>query len=385
MAARSLLERSLSLSPDDRRLRAEVSVELAEQLIEVGDLERIDRLLSVAERVDAVAPLAALTRFQWLMRAQPQDAIRTIDAQLPGIIEEFERTGDDRGLAKAHVAWGHRYWLNSRAGPTAEQMLLAAEYANRAGDDGVRSTARAFAVLTLCFSDQHVDEVQRALQTIGTENLGPYVNGYLGIAHGWLAELDGRFAEARAFQTHAVELAEAMGMAELAGAMHQEIARTERLSGDAQGARATLRRGDAILAELDERSLRSTTLAMLAEVEVQLGDREAAIAAIELAEQLGAAEDAINFVITHGVRASLALAADDLRAAERWARSALDWAYRTDFYWARAQARLGLARVLAARGESDGARTEAEAALDIYRRKGDRPRAAQARSLLEQL
>ena len=46
---------------------------------------------------------------------------------------------------------------------------------------------------------------------------------------------------------------------------------------------------------------------------------------------------------------------------------------------------MGLGRVLSARGENDRARTEAQAALDIYSRKGDRSRAAQARSLLEQL
>jgi hypothetical protein len=90
-------------------------------------------------------------------------------------------------------------------------------------------------------------------------------------------------------------------------------------------------------------------------------------------------------VITHGVRASLALAGDDLSAAVRWARSAVDWAYQTDFYWARAQARLRLGRVLVACGDSDQAGTEFQAALDIYNRKGDRPRAAIARSLLDQL
>ena len=385
VAARSLLERSLALSADDAQLRAEVSVELAEQLIDVGDLERIDRLLSAAESVDSVAALAALTRFQWLMRAHPQDAIRTIDAQLPAIIDEFERARDDRGLAKAHLVWANRYWLNSRALPTAEQMLLAAEHARRAGDDGLRSRARGFGVLTLCFSEQNVDEVRRELESVADENLGPYVGGYLDLAHAWLAELDGRFAEAQAFEARAIERSEAMGMIEFAGGAHQALARTQHMAGETHAARASLKRGDQILAGLDERSLRSTTVSMLAEIDAELGDRDSALAAVELSEQLGAAEDAINFVITHGVRASLALAGDDLSTAERWARSAVDWAYRTDFYWARAQARMGLGRVLSARGENDRARTEAQAALDIYSRKGDRSRAAQARSLREQL
>ena len=104
-----------------------------------------------------------------------------------------------------------------------------------------------------------------------------------------------------------------------------------------------------------------------------------------VAEQLGAAEDVINHVFTHGVRATLALADGDLDTAERWARSAVEYADRTDWYLLRTNSRLGLSRVLAARSAKDQARAEAQTALDICIRKGDRPRAAKARAQLDQL
>ena len=139
------------------------------------------------------------------------------------------------------------------------------------------------------------------------------------------------------------------------------------------------------LSELGEQSYRSTVQAMLAWANALLGDREAAISAVEEAERLSAAEDVLNFIYTHMVRSTLALTDGDLDAAERWARSARERAYRTQGSDQRGGADLQLARVLAARGRLKEAAQAARAALDIFERKGDRPRSEQARAELEAL
>jgi hypothetical protein len=90
-------------------------------------------------------------------------------------------------------------------------------------------------------------------------------------------------------------------------------------------------------------------------------------------------------VIAHAVRARLALADRDEQAAERWARSALDYASLSDFIIFQAQARLTLAEVLAALGRRDEAAAEAGEALTLYESKGDQPGAAQASAALEAL
>jgi hypothetical protein len=93
----------------------------------------------------------------------------------------------------------------------------------------------------------------------------------------------------------------------------------------------------------------------------------------------------VNLIITHGVRAHLALADGDGEAAERWARSAVDHASRTDDPVEQAKTKLELARVLNALERPEAAIPEAEAALDLFLTKGDRPGADQTRALLAEL
>ncbi len=122
-----------------------------------------------------------------------------------------------------------------------------------------------------------------------------------------------------------------------------------------------------------------------AEIDARLGDRDAAIAAIELSDRLGAAEDVINYAITHGARALLAAADGEYATAERWSRSALEFAERTDFVMARAGARMILGEALAEARRLDEAQRELHAALELYTAKGDRPRTAHAQALLASL
>jgi tetratricopeptide (TPR) repeat protein len=176
-----------------------------------------------------------------------------------------------------------------------------------------------------------------------------------------------------------------LGLLALAGGAYQSVARIRRRAGDPERALTDLQRGDQMLADLGEHSYRSTTQAMLAELHEQLGDRAAALAAIDLAEKLGAQEDVINFAITHEVRARLALSDRDFVGAERWATSALDYAYQTDFLWIRASAKATVACVLAESGRTGAAAEELRAAHALYRAKGDVPAAAHVESLLAAL
>ena len=123
---------------------------------------------------------------------------------------------------------------------------------------------------------------------------------------------------------------------------------------------------------------------MLAHAHELCGNHAGAQLAIERAESLGAADDRVNFVIAHSVRARLALTDGD-EQAERWARSAVDYALLSDFIVFQAQAKLSLADVLGALGRRTEAAAEAREALALYEAKGDGPGAALARAALEAL
>jgi tetratricopeptide (TPR) repeat protein len=183
----------------------------------------------------------------------------------------------------------------------------------------------------------------------------------------------------------AIDRFRALGIHTVAGSCYHDLAPLELAAGDPQAALVGLLESDAELAELGEGGFRSTTQALLAQVYELLGDRAAACTAMELAEKLGGPEDTLNYAITDAVRARIALADGDLDAAERWARSAVDHAYRMDNPAWHGNAELKLARVLAALGRRTEARTEARLALDLYQAKGHRPGAAEAQALLDEL
>jgi ATP/maltotriose-dependent transcriptional regulator MalT len=197
--------------------------------------------------------------------------------------------------------------------------------------------------------------------------------------------LEGRFDEARRLAGRASDGLRDLGMRTRAASFGFDLADIELSDGNPAVALASLLRSDAIFVEVGDRMFRSTIQAFLARAHELLGHPDAARAAIELSDELSAPTDVINYLITHAVRARLALADGEREASERWARSAVDHAFRTDFLVHQANTKLELARVLSALGRSEEASSEARAALDLYAAKGDRPGTHQARALLDQL
>ena len=384
-AARKLLESAYALASEDSAIRARVAVDLAEELIETGELTRADELLSLVERDPGASMLAALIRLQWLMSAQPQHAIQTIESTLPGILERLSQAGDERGLAKAHLVAFEMDWLPGRGTSAAEHALLAAQHARNAGDEGLRSQALAWYVTSLAWGPQDIQTIDEKLDAIDREAPGPYLAGRIIGTRGLLERHRGCLQEARQLVQNAIDIQLALGLRVNAAQGQTALAELELSDQNAAAALNLLLKGDAILAEMGEQAYRSTTQANLARVYERLGDLDAAYTAIARSDQLGSADDLLNHPITHAVRGRLALAKGDNRTAERWARSAVEQACRTEWPMVQGDARLELARILAALHRPAEATSEAHIALELYEAKGDRPGAAEARALLDNL
>jgi class 3 adenylate cyclase/DNA-binding SARP family transcriptional activator len=384
-AAESFLERALALAQDDDTRRVLISADLAEVLVEAGELTRADELLTEIEHNSDVSAVAALTRFEWMMSVRPPGTTRAIGSRLPGMLKQLARIGDERGLARAHMVAYYLHWLKYLGTPAGDELRLAAQHARNAGDDGLRERALAGYVTTLRHGQADARTIAQALDEIDREYHGPYLAASVDSMRGEVARLDGRFSDARQLHRRAIEGFRSLGLPEMEAGYEQWRADLELSAGDPAAALAAVQRSDAILAQLGERALRSTTQALLAQSHSRLGNTPAAIAAIELSEELGGSDDVVNLIITHGVRAHLALADGDGEAAERWARSAVDHASRTDDPVEQAKTKLELARVLNALERPEAAIPEAEAALDLFLTKGDRPGADQTRALLAEL
>ncbi len=216
-AARNLLQRALALSAENS-LGAAIAVELAKQLLDVGEFDRIDELLARGERDAAVADLAALARFEWLIRAKPAEATGTIEARLPGILADFERRGDELGIANAHQAWFFLHWLRSRATPAAEHAALAARHARLAGDEGMYARLTAWCFTAQIYGDRPVESIAAELQTVSFAGSGPYLSAWLDLAKAELEGFSGRSEEARRLAHCAIDSFRAIGLDALAGA-----------------------------------------------------------------------------------------------------------------------------------------------------------------------
>jgi serine/threonine protein kinase/tetratricopeptide (TPR) repeat protein len=384
-AATSLLERAAALAPMADIPRGPISVDLAECLMETGEVARADELLSAAELKDSANPIAALTRCEWMIRVRPHEAVQMIEAKLPRILQTLAAANDDGGMARAHLVASMPHWVTSQWTLAGEQARMAAAHADKAGDEGLHSRALAFYVGCIVYGQANVAAIGRELDAIELDDPGPSLAARVELARGQLARLDGRFDDAREHMHRAFEGFRALGMRELMAACDSELAVAELSAGDPEAALAGLVRSDGLLAELGQHALRSTTQALIAQTHAALNNPSAARTAIALADGLSASEDTLNFAITHRVRARLALAENNAEAAVRWARSAVAHAFRIDSLEVRADAALDLARVLEWVGRRGDAVAQARTALELFTVKGHRPGMDEARALLSEL
>jgi class 3 adenylate cyclase/tetratricopeptide (TPR) repeat protein len=384
-AAKHHLERALALAQKGDTGRGVIAADLAEVLVDGGEFASADQVLTEIEHDPDVSAIAALTRFEWMISVQPPGTKNAIASRLPGIIRQFAEVGDERGLARAHMVAYYLHWLKARWAAAGDEFLLAAQHARNAGDNGLWERALAGYVTTLQYGPADAQTTAQELDAIERERPGPYLMASVDIVRGELARRDGDYGEARRLQQRASEGYRSLGLPEMEAACEMGRGELELSAGDPAAALAALQRCDAVCAELGERGSRSTTQALLAQAYGRLGNTAAAKAAIEHSEELGDPDDVVNFIITHGVRAQLALGGGDGEAAERWARSAVSHASRTDNLIAQANTKLDLARVLTALKRPQEAIPEARAALELFLSKGDRPGVDESRALLQEL
>ena len=241
--------------------------------------------------------------------------------------------------------------------------------------------ALAIYTATLIFGPTHVREMSADLDALEREGQSSYLQAFIEAARGETASLEARFDDARLWTHRAIETLggmsrhmEAFGWSPLG---HIELA-----AGDLPAALEAFTRTDARYAEAGLEGFRCTTQASIAGVQAGLGNREAALEALELSERIAGPDDVANAAITRRVRSQLALADGELEPAEDWARRAVAKAFESDFPSMRGASKLQLAEVLATSGRREQAAAEAREALANYEAKGDRAGTGRAQAVL---
>jgi class 3 adenylate cyclase/tetratricopeptide (TPR) repeat protein len=283
----------------------------------------------------------------------------------------FSNLGDERGLALVAQARFDVQWMQSRSRPAHAGVLAMREHALRSGDPVLirRSIVRGHGVLM--FGDIPVEDVLDELERtadVAEESLE--VRVMVLVVKGYALGLQGRFEEGRELQAESDRLLAELGNRLMHAANAHGWSSIALLSGDTLGAVEELRRSVRELEELGERGFRSTSLAHLAVALHAAGEPDEAKQAAFAAEEISAPDDFINFALSRSARALVLADRGELEEAEELARSAVDYAFRTDFPLTRADALAALARVLRRADRETEAEEVVARAVALYEGKG---------------
>ncbi|HSL11366.1 MAG TPA: BTAD domain-containing putative transcriptional regulator [Actinomycetota bacterium] len=370
-AAASLFARARACLTGDNAATADLALHEAVASFRLGEFTAAERTLAAgietAERRDDVA-----IRWRLLLERQElgsyhrpdehgAEATRTVALDA---IEALEALGDTAGVARAYRLLGDAL---VRAGRLDE--ALEAYATGRGLTDDRDALARLEHPLMGALHgpmplDRYIAEAEAYLAR--TPRSSPESLVRLGLAYA----MAGRHGDAEEMLAQALERARDVGGSfRVADAeVHEGFAHL--FLGDPERAQHALADAVALLASIDERNVRSTALALLAEALFRTGDFDAAVDAAAESERLTAADDPASQIAWRGVTAKIWAARGRLPKATKLAREAVAIADRTEFLAIAAQAHLDLAEVLDAAGATAEAARERDAAEALFRRKG---------------
>jgi class 3 adenylate cyclase/tetratricopeptide (TPR) repeat protein len=389
-AAVNLLRRASALLPSNDRRRLGLLPSLGRALMESGELERSDSVLSEAiergraagER--AVAADAAIALSFLRAHTVPELSDDEVARDVEGVIGVFEELGDEAGLARAlSLAGMLRLWRGEAAAATAD-LEQAARYAGNAGDRAQEAESLQYLLLAVLWGPTTVDE---ALERVEEIRRRAEANRRLEVTilrtRAQLEAMQGRFETARQLLARAKELAEELGLEFIlaAGVAHQ-AGNVELLAGDAAAAERALRPACDALERMGDWGHFATIAPKLADALLIQGEDEEALRLTQLAERSttpGVADEEIGW---RRVRAKLLARRGDAGEAERLAREATARAGVTDLLDERAHAVADLAEVLRLGGRPEESATALEEAIQVHEQKGNVIAAERLRAVL---
>jgi class 3 adenylate cyclase/tetratricopeptide (TPR) repeat protein len=384
--AANLLERALALLPAGDAARPPLLIELIGTLQGTAPPEDQFRLMDELDQSDdpVVRMHGRVARLQLRIMTDPVAVIPEAEAASEEALALFAEAGDDLGLAHTYYLVSWINWLQSRALPAAAAHARVLEHGRAAGARALVGHVTIQQVGPLFYGPLLPDEIRARLEQVAQDDSVLARIAVLSVEAD-LAQRDGRFEEAFRLLDETEALHHELGSELGATIVVQNRAELLRDAGRLDDSVAAYRDALARLDALGMMSFRSTTTINLGETLYLRNDNdEAERLAIE-GEELGAIEDVVNFAYGRSVRAHVAADRHQHAQAEQLARSALEYAYKTDFPSAHATAHEALAHALSVAGRRAEARAELERALELWARYGHRVHADRVRGLLVQL
>ena len=391
-AAVNLLERALTLLADHPASPG-VSVRLAEALDAAGELEGPYALLGKA--VDEarksgdrrVEWLAAVQRAHVGIRLAPQQwTSERAKETATRALEVFEALDDDLGLARGWLLMGESPFAMCRFDEAAGHYRRALVHAERTGDEREMLLAHKALHQALHFGSAHVDVVRAEAEALLARAQGrPHVIARVLLTVAALEAMSGKAHESRQLYLQAKSIAEEVGLGLLLASTGFFSEDVGLLLGDAEFTERETREAYGRFKAMADKSYRSSMATLLAEALYQLHRYEEAEQIADIGIALGSTDDVATHVRGRAVKAKLLAAKGDFDGAERLAREAVECSNDSDDLFIRGYVLMSLAEVLRCAGHEDEAKAALHEAADLSDRKGNVTMARNARACLAEL
>jgi class 3 adenylate cyclase/tetratricopeptide (TPR) repeat protein len=386
-AAVNLLERALATLDEENQTRPDLLASLGMALTATGDLERaLEALDEGAQTADAVGDRRARHRAAvqsgWIHFLTGQIDPEEARAQADRAIVELESLGDDLGLAKAwlFLVFVHNWRLEySALHRAAEQARL---HAQRAGAAREAADALTWIAPATVLGPRAVRDGIEYMERIS--DAGPLAEAAVVLSLGCLRLMGGETGVGRDLYRRSEAIYRDLGVRLLAAAQATLTGWSELVAGDVATAEALLRAGHSELEEMGGGGLLSTTAAQLARVLCERACYEEADEFAVVSEGLSGPGDAFNASLIAGVRARVLASRGELDGALGAAEDAVARAVAGDCVELSADAYRALADVRRALGHAEEASDALRDALRLYEAKGNIVAAGRLRESLGQ-
>jgi class 3 adenylate cyclase/tetratricopeptide (TPR) repeat protein len=397
VAAANLLDRAATLLPPSRPERLDALLALGSVLTPAGQPDTAQATLD--EAIDAARMVgdqarewrARLERSFWRAHVDPAASATVIEDLLreaQRATSALEQLGDEQALARAWRAQAQAlYWMGERgASVTAAQR--AVDFAERIGDAQERAQSTAILVASLIDGPTPAPAaIRRCEEILASADIGVQSAAHTKRKLSMLYSMRREFDEARRLIDEALETFEELGLPlPLAAALGFESATVHWAEGDLAAAEGDLRRAIDLLREMDEKAVRSTLAARLAEILIrQEKNEEEAESLLRASEEEAGEDDWVTHTEIKEARALLLSRRGDFEAAVSLAQQAVALTDETDDLEARAWQRLGLAEVLTRAGRPVEAEPLLGEAIELFEAKGHLFGAEETRRALKEL
>jgi predicted ATPase/class 3 adenylate cyclase len=397
-AAANLLLRAAALLGEDDPARALLLLDAGETVVDIGELERaesllteaVDRALSADDTGIARAAALALLQLRYTTDAhglqetmiQQENMVELVEREVP----DLEAMGNDRALARAFSLLTYVHWTGSRFADAAAAAERTIRHAAAAGDEVIARHFLSSLAISALYGPMPVPEaIATCEEVLGRAGEDRKVKARAELAIGQLEAMRGDFERARLLYRRSRASLEELGCLFLAALTSLTSSVIEVLAEDLATAELELRTDYGRLEEMGERNYISTTAGLLADVLYRQGRYGESAEFAGVCEHLASSNDVASQFLWRCVRGKLSARRGAFGEAESLLAAAIALIETSDQLDLQGYGLLDFSEVRELAGAPADAAALSERAASLFERKGNAVAAQRARQLAERL